>query len=111
MDKNINIKYNEKAIDLLNDKLINCPWNIDNESKIIDKKKLLEMFDYSCQMMQKNEKYDAAEDVFELCVRVVRCLCMEEYEASKILVNDKVYCFGAFVHYETAIKCYESIKE
>ena len=113
MTKEKNSKYEWQAIHLLNGGLINCPWNVDDETKLIDKKRLLEMFNLSCQILQKNKENDTndyANAVFISCVSVVRCLCIKDEDASKILIQNREYTLNPLVQYECAIESYKLIK-
>ena len=114
MDKFKNSEYRRQAINLLHNQLYNCFWNVDDNTKLIDKEKLINMFNESCRIIQKNEdnqKSLLADAVFESCVRAVRCLCIKDKDASKLLLQDKVYTLDALSQYENAIRNYELIKE
>ena len=108
-DKFENSKYHEKALSLLHNQLSDCPWNIDEETKEIDKKLLIKMFKESCKIIQRNENNQNAEYVFYSCIRTVRCICIDDVESCKILLQNKVYTLDALEQYENALRHYEFI--
>ena len=103
-------KFKFEAIDLLHDGLIDCPWNVDEESSVIDKDLLLKMFRDSKYILQSNPDdpmlQSHADTVFETCVSLVRCICINDKDASTILISGKEYKLYAKMQWENVLRNY-----
>jgi len=109
MTKSENSKYHRQAVNLLHNNLSDCPWQINEETKAIDKKLLIKMFNASCKAKQENEYNTDVEAVFTSCVRAVRCICIADTESSNILLQNTVELLDPLEQYENALRHYEFI--
>jgi len=92
MDHEQDRKYEIQAIEKLDNYLIDCEWT--EREKYISKEDLLTIYSRSKSIIQQNHEntmlQQVADSVFETCVRLVRCIVLEEPKAMEIIIKGKV---------------------
>lgn len=115
MTQEQNRLFHEQALNLLHNQLVDCTYINNDQNKQIDKSILLDMFNNTCRIIQNyesdTEEYKLAEAVFYSCIRSVRCLCIEDKESSKLLLQDKIYTIDALSQYTNALRNYKLLRE